>query len=94
MAFARVVSFDGVTKERIEQLRQEIGERGRPDDVPATEVMILHDPEGERSLAILFFETEDDYRKGDAALNAMPAGDTPGGRTSVTKYDVAIRMTA
>lgn len=94
MAFARVVSFDGVTKERIEALRREIGEQGRPDEVPATEIMILHDPEGEKSLAIVFFDTEDDYRKGDAALEAMPTGDTPGSRTSVTKYDVAIRMTA
>jgi hypothetical protein len=25
-------------------------------------------------------------------LNAMPAGDTPGQRTSVAKYDVATRM--
>ncbi len=94
MAFARVVTFDGVTKERIEELRREIGEGGRPDEVPATEIMVLHDPEGEKSLAILFFETEADYRKGDAALDAMPAGDTPGSRTSVTRYDVAIRMTA
>ncbi len=94
MPFARVVSFDGVTKERIEELRREIGEQGRPDEIPATEIMILHDREGEKSLAIVFFDTEDDYRKGDAALEAMPTGDTPGSRTSVTKYDVAIRMTA
>ena len=94
MAFARVVAFDGVTKERIEALRREIGEQGRPDEVPATEIMILHDPVGEKSLAIVFFETEDDYRKGDAALDAMPAGDTPGSRASVTRYDVAIRMQA
>ena len=94
MAFARVVSFDGVTNERIEALRREIGEQGRPDEVPATEITVLYDPDGEKSLAILFFDTEDDYRKGDAALNAMPAGDTPGSRSSVTKYDVAIRITA
>ncbi|HEX3332428.1 MAG TPA: hypothetical protein VHS27_21075 [Gaiellales bacterium] len=94
MALARVVSFDGVTKQRIEDLRSQIGEQGRPDEVPASEILILHDPDGEKSLAILFFETEDDYRKGDTALNAMPTDDTPGGRTSVTKYDVAIRMTA
>ena len=94
MAFARVVAFDGVTKERIEALRREIGEQGRPDEVPATEIMVLHDPVGEKSLAIVFFETEDDYRKGDAALDAMPAGDTPGSRASVTRYDVAIRMQA
>ena len=63
MAFARVVAFDGVTKERIEALRREIGEGGRPEEVPATEIMVLHDAEGERSLAILFFETEDDYAR-------------------------------
>ena len=43
---------------------------------------------------ILFFENEDDYARGDAALNAMTPGDTPGRRTSVTKYTVAGRMTA
>ena len=43
---------------------------------------------------ILFFETEDDYRRGDETLNAMPATDTPGQRTGVTRYDVAVRMTA
>ena len=42
---------------------------------------------------ILFFDNEDDYRRGDEALNAMPAGDTPGQRTSVAKYEVAMRMT-
>jgi hypothetical protein len=94
MAFARVVSFEGVTAERMEHLRREIGEQGRPDEIPATEIMVLHDPERETSLAILFFESEDDYRKGDAALNAMPTGDTPGSRTSVTKYDVAVRVSA
>jgi hypothetical protein len=94
MALARVVAFEGVNQARIEQLRKEIGEGGRPDEVPATEIMVLHDPEGETSLAIVFFDNEDDYKRGDAALDAMPAGDTPGNRTSVTKYNVAIRMTA
>jgi hypothetical protein len=94
MAFARVVSFDGVTKQRIEQMREEMSGDGPPEEIPASEVIILHDPDAERSLAIVFFETEDDYRRGDAALDAMPAGDTPGSRTAVTKYDVAIRMAA
>jgi hypothetical protein len=60
--------------------------------VPAREIVVLHDPEAEKSLVILFFETEDDYRRGDEVLNAMPASDTPGQRTSVTKYQVATRM--
>ena len=93
MAFARVVGFDGVDDARIEALRQEIGEGDPPPEIPASEILVLHDPEGKTSLAIVFFETEDDYRRGDAALDAMPAGDTPGSRTSVQKYNVAIRRT-
>jgi hypothetical protein len=54
---------------------------------------VLHDPETEKSVVILFFDSEDDYRQGDELLNAMPAGDTPGQRASVKKYDVAVRMT-
>jgi hypothetical protein len=93
MALARVVSFEGVNKERMDQLRSEIEGGQRPEEIPATEILILHDPEAETSLAILFFDNDDDYKRGDDALNAMPADDTPGRRTSVTKYDVAVRMT-
>jgi hypothetical protein len=92
MALARVVSFDGVTKDRIEEMQREIGDGERPEGVPATEIVMLHDPEGEKSLVILFFETEDDYARGDETLSAMPTDDTPGQRTSVARYDVAMRM--
>ncbi|HET7137335.1 MAG TPA: hypothetical protein VFI04_03190 [Gaiellaceae bacterium] len=92
---ARVVAFEGVTSERIEQLRAEItGSGGPPEDIPATELMILHDPQAQKSLAIVLFENEDDYARGDATLGAMPTDDTPGGRVSVEKYDVAIRVTS
>ena len=94
MALARVVAFDGVTTDRMEQMRSEMTDGERPEGVPAKEIVVLHDPEGEKSLVILFFDTEDDYRAGDEFLNAMPAGDTPGQRASVTRYDVAVRMQA
>ena len=73
MAYARVVSFDGVSKQRIEQMKEEMSGEGPPDEIPATEMVLLHDPDAEQSMAIMFFETEDDYRRADAALNAMPA---------------------
>lgn len=92
MALARVVSFDGVTKDRIEELKREVQDGEQPDGLRPTEMLMLHDPEAEKSVVILFFETEDDYARGDAALSAMPAGDTPGQRTSVAKYEVAFRM--
>jgi hypothetical protein len=92
MALARVVSFEGVTDERVAELTQRIGENPRPDEIPATEMLLLHDPQAGSALAILLFDSEDDYRKGDQALNAMPSDETPGSRASVGKYQVAIRV--
>ena len=93
MPLARVVSFDGVSSDRMAEMQAEMQGNERPENVPAKEIVVLHDPEGQKSLVILFFETDEDYRRGDEALNAMPAGDTPGKRASVTKYQVAFRMT-
>ena len=92
MPIARVVAFDGVNSERMAQMQSEMQGSERPDNVPAKEIIVLHDPEAEKSLVLVFFETEDDYQRGDEALNAMPAGDTPGKRASVAKYQVAFRM--
>jgi hypothetical protein len=93
MPLARVVSFEGVNSERMAQMQREMQGGERPENVPAKEIVVLHDPEGQKSLVILFFETDADYQRGDEALNAMPASDTPGRRASVTKYEVAFRMT-
>src|SRR5262249_61802086 len=92
MALARVVSFDGVDSERMAQMQQEMQGSERPDDIPATEIIVLHDPDSSKSLAIVFFDNEEDYAKGHAALEAMPASDTPGHRTGGAKDHVAIRM--
>lgn len=93
MSLARVVTFEGVDSERIAGMKQEIESGERPTDVPATEMLMLHDAATDTALAVLFFDSEDDYAAGNAALDAMPAADTPGRRTSVTKYDVVARMT-
>jgi len=93
MAIARVVSFEGVGRERVEQLRTEIRQGEPPPGVPTTEILMLHDADGERAVVILFFDTDDDYARGDATLDAMPAGETPGRRTSVARYEVALRRT-
>jgi hypothetical protein len=94
MALARVVTFDGVSKDRMEEMDREMREGQPPEGFPSTELVVLHDADAEKSLVIIFFENEDDYKVGDEMLNAMPAGDTPGQRTSVAKYDVATRMTS
>jgi hypothetical protein len=91
MALARVVTFEGIDADRIAALKSEIEDGERPEGLPATEMMILHDPEAESAMAIVFFDNEDDYQTGDEFLSAMPTSDTPGRRTSVTKHEVAVR---
>jgi len=92
MALARVVTFDGVNRERMDELNSRMESGEPPEGFPSSELIVLHDPEAEKSTVVVIFENEDDYRKGDEILSAMPAGDTPGTRTSVTKHDVALRM--
>jgi len=92
MALARVVEFEGVDSDRIQQLKERIESGDRPEGLPATEFILLHDPDAQKSVAIVFFDNEDDYRQGDATLSAMPTDDTPGRRSSVGKYDVALRL--
>ena len=92
MALARVVSFDGVTQDRMQEMQSEMRDSEPPEGLPAKEIVVLHDPDAEKSLVILFFDSEEDYRQGDETLNAMPAGDTPGQRSGVAKYNVAVRM--
>lgn len=92
MALARVVEFEGVDSARIQRLKEDVETGERPEGLPATEFILLYDADAKKSLAIVFFDTEDDYRQGDATLSAMPADDTPGHRSSVSKYDVEIRV--
>jgi hypothetical protein len=92
MALARVVTFDGINSDRMAEMAANIEGGEQPEGLNATEMMILHDPEGEKAVAIVFFDNEDDYRKGHEILDGMPTSDTPGNRTSVTKTNVAVRM--
>lgn len=91
MALARVVEFSGVSADSIAQIRQRIDEGNPPEGMNPSEIVVLHDAGSQKALTIIFFATEEDYRQGDAILSAMPADETPGERTSVTKYEVAVR---
>ena len=92
MSLARVVTFEDVDRNRIDELKREMEANEPPVDIPVTEMIMLHDADQNRSLVVLFFDNEEDYRRGDEALSAMPTGDTPGRRTSVSKYDVALHL--
>jgi hypothetical protein len=93
MALARVVEFDDVSPDRMAQLKSQVESGERPEGLPATEMILLHDADAGKALAVIFFDNEDDYRQGDETLSAMPADEVPGTRASVSKYDVAVRAT-
>jgi hypothetical protein len=89
---ARVVTFDGVSTDRMNGMKQEMEGQAPPEGLDAKEILVLHDPAAEKSLVVVFFDDEDAYQRGDEILSAMPTGDTPGQRTSVSKYNVAHRQ--
>jgi hypothetical protein len=91
MAYARVVTFDGVQRSGIDEVAGQIQNEDPPEGLPASEVIVLFDEDGGRSLAITFFETEDDYRQGDRALNEMSPPGSFGTRSGVGKYEVVVR---
>jgi hypothetical protein len=93
MALARVVNFEGVDKARMDQMRSDMESGDPPEGFPPSELIVLHDGE-DKSLVLVIFDNEADYQKGDEILNAMPASDTPGRRTDVKRYDVAMRMSS
>jgi hypothetical protein len=94
MALARVVTFEGVGADRMAELKQRIEDGEPPEGMPPSELMILLDPSAQRSLAIVIVDNEGDYQKAHDILESMPGPDTPGSRSSVTKYDVAVRTNA
>lgn len=92
--YARVAKFEDVETGRIDEIVEQIGkESGPPPGVPGKRFLMLGDREGGKTLAIGFFETEEDLRTGDATLNAM---DVPGPekRTSVEMYEVLLELSA
>src|SRR4051812_4438812 len=92
--YARVARWEGATAEALRTTGTEMAERaptGPPEGVPANGFTMLMNPEDGTSLAISFFATEEDLRKGDEALNAMNpmSGPEAGKRTSVETFEVA-----
>jgi hypothetical protein len=94
--YARVARWEGADAERLKLSAAGIqadAESGPPEGLPAKGLMLLHDLDGGRAIAITLFETEEDYRQGDATLNSMsPPGGGMGERVAVDKYEVALEI--
>ncbi len=96
--YARVARFTGADQESMEKNIAGIRERsasGPPEGVPGKAFTLLADKANGTVVAIGFFETEEDMRKGDETLNEMsPPEGSMGSRASVDLCEVEIQIQA
>jgi hypothetical protein len=91
--YARVATFESdpaKVDEAINMVRAEVESGDTPEGLDGAKMLMLVDRESGKGLGVTLFETEEDMRRGDAALNAM----SPGGserRTSVEFYEVPVQ---
>jgi hypothetical protein len=97
--YARIATFEG-EPDRVDQAVEatrgqvEANWESPPEGLEAAkEMWMLVDRKGGRGLGITLYETEEDLRRGDEALNAMtpPDPEATGRRTGVSVYEVALR---
>ena len=93
--YARVVTFDA-DDAAIDALLKEINSSdGAPDDVPAQRITVLADRSAGRVVVAVRFASEDDLRKGAAALEAMSPPEVGTiRRVSVAEYEVLLERKA
>ncbi len=91
--YVRIARFEGGDLAQADQAVARVREQMQGERPPGLEgakrLLMLVDSENGRGIGMTFFDTEDDMRRGDEALNAMtPQGSAQ--RTSVEMYEVAI----
>ena len=91
--YVRIARFEGgdlaEADEAVARVRQQMQGDRPPGLDAAKRFLMLVDRQNGRGLGVMFFDTEEDMRRGDEALNALnPQGSAR--RTSVEMYEVAI----
>ena len=83
--YARVTVFEGGSAEAMKTDADMINSSSEPPPgVPANGITCLYDYESGKSIAIVFFETEEEMKVGDAAMNEA------GTRASVSFYEAPV----
>ena len=90
--YARVVRFTDVDPDHLAGRLGEAEAQGRPVDIPAKVVQILHDADQRTAVVIQLFETADDMAAAEGPLDAMDPGDTPGTRASVDRCEIKAEL--
>jgi hypothetical protein len=89
--YARIATFESdpsTVDDAIRMVREEV-DGDTPEGLEGAKMMMLVNRATGKGLGVTLFESEEDMRRGDEALNAM----SPGGserRTSVEFYEVPV----
>ena len=89
--YARIATFQSdpsTIDNAIKMVREEVA-GDTPDGLEGAKMLMLINRETGKGLGVTLFESEDDMRRGDEALNAMNPGPTES-RTSVEFYEVPV----
>ena len=91
--YVRIARFEGgdlaEADQAVARVRQQMQSERPPGLEGAKRLLMLVDRQNGRGMGLTFFETEEDMRRGDEALNAMnPQGSAQ--RTSVEMYEVGM----
>ena len=93
--YGRVATFEGDpanVDDAISRVRGEVESGNRPPGLEGAKgMMMLVNRESGKGMGVTLFDSEEDLRRGDEALNNMNPG-ASGRRTSVEFYEVAVRI--
>jgi hypothetical protein len=94
--FVRIARFDGGDPSRVDETIDRVRATMDVGETPpglegARRSVMLVDRQTGAAIGLTYFDSEDEMRRGDQALNAMsPPADMTGRRTAVEMYEVAI----
>ena len=89
--FVRVVRFADVSTQRMDGLKERVGEdESGPEGVNMAGMKILHDADQSTAVVLQFYDSAEDMATAEAVFDAMDASDTPGQRASVDRCQVKL----
>jgi hypothetical protein len=93
--FLRVVRFTDVDADRVDSMVSEVESHdGPPEGITSSGIQMMVDRDQRTAVVIQVFDSEDDMKSSEAALDGMDASQTPGTRASVDRGEVKLDMKA
>lgn len=95
MSYMRVVRFTDVDPDHLgSRIEARSEETGPPEGVKAKGIKMVHDPDQRTAVVIQFFDSEQDMKDSEAALDGMDPSETPGTRASVDRGEIKFEREA